>query len=63
MKMNQNGEEMKCQICEKTIRSDATIYEYCKLCYMVIVEPSDFPKMQTNEGLCTIIYANNCFAH
>jgi hypothetical protein len=51
IKMNPIYEEdKKCPICDKTIRSDATIHEYCKLCGMGIPEPSDVPKMQTNEG-------------
>lgn len=50
MKMNQNGKEMKCPICDKTIRSDAAIHEYCKLCGIGIVEPSEAPKIQTEEG-------------
>ena len=45
-----NIEEKKCPICSKTIRSDATIHEYCKLCGMGIPEPSEVPKLQTEEG-------------
>ena len=50
--MNQNSEEeKKCPICDKTIRSDATIHEYCKLCGMGISEPSEVPKIQTKKGI------------
>jgi uncharacterized C2H2 Zn-finger protein len=49
--MNQNNEEeMKCPICSKTIWSDATIHEYCKLCGMGITEPSTAPRIKTKEG-------------
>ena len=44
-----NIEEKKCPICSKTIRSDATIHEYCKLCGMGIPEFSEAPKLQTKD--------------
>ncbi len=43
-------EEKKCPICSKTIRSDATIHEYCKLCGMGIPEPSEASKLRTKKG-------------
>ncbi len=43
-------EEKKCPICEKNIRSDANIHEYCKLCGMGVPEPSDTPKLEIKEG-------------
>ena len=50
--MNQKSseEDIKCPICSKSIQSDASIHEYCKLCGMGIAEPSEVPKIQTNEG-------------
>lgn len=49
--MNQNSEEeKKCPICDKTIHSEATIHEFCKLCGMGIPEPLEVPKIQTKEG-------------
>jgi len=44
-------DEQKCPICSKTIRSDAAIHEYCKLCGMGIPEPEEAPKLQTEEGI------------
>ena len=49
--MDNNNEEKKCPICSKAIRSDANIHEYCKLCGMGIPEPSEVPKLQTEEGM------------
>ena len=43
--MIKNDEEKICPICDKTIQSDATIHEYCKLCGMVIAESSVAPKI------------------
>jgi len=42
-------EEKKCPICEENVRSDANIHEFCKLCGMGIPEPSEVPKLQTEE--------------
>lgn len=59
-------EEKKCPICNKDIRSDANIHEYCKLCGMGIAEPSESPKVQTKDGTayfccdrCFSIYKKN----
>ena len=48
---NSSEEEKKCPICNESIRSDAAIHDYCKLCGMGISEPFEAPKLQTDKGL------------
>ncbi|UCF12995.1 MAG: hypothetical protein JSW06_01745 [Thermoplasmatales archaeon] len=59
-------DEKKCPICNKDIRSDANIHEYCKLCGMGIPEPSVVPKLQTKDRIeyfccdwCFSVYKKN----
>jgi YHS domain-containing protein len=59
--MNHNDEkEKKCPICEKTIRSDADIHEFCKLCGMGIPDSASVPKIQTKNGKYDYFCCERC---
>lgn len=62
MNQKSNEEEKICPICSKTVRSDATIHEYCKLCGMGIPEPLEAPKLQTKNGKTYYFCYDKCFS-
>jgi len=61
MDQNNSEEEKKCPICGESIRSDAVIHEYCKLCGMGIPEPSVSPKLQT-KGRIEYFCCDRCLS-
>ena len=53
-------EEKSCPICDKAIRSDASVQEFCKLCGMGISDPSDKPKYRAGDGRTVFFCCEKC---
>ena len=54
--------EKKCPMCSKTVRSDATVEQYCKLCGMGITESSGIPKYEDPNGIFHLFCCNRCLS-
>ena len=53
-------EEQLCPICGESIRSDANIHKFCKLCGMGIPDPEFAPKYETMGGEWLYFCCRNC---
>jgi hypothetical protein len=52
--------EKKCPICERDVRSDANVQEFCKLCGMGIPDPEFAPRYQTLGGYIHYFCCDKC---
>jgi len=62
MNTNLRDIDKKCPFCAKTVRSDATVEEYCKLCGMGITETTGVPKYEDPNGSVHLFCCGKCLS-
>lgn len=54
------NKDMNCPICDKAVRSDASVRRFCKLCGMGLPDTGDRPEYEAEDGNTFFFCCEKC---